>query len=70
MLMRTCQTPGAASALCSFVAGGTGGFHVYFAVDKAVVQRAGLRDFAVVIFRVAIPDNPHGIAGAVEIGFG
>ena len=40
-----------------------------FAVNVAVIERAGLRDFSVGFVRVAVPDDAHRVAAAVEIFF-
>ena len=40
-----------------------------FAVNVAVIERAGLRDFSVGVVRVAVPDDAHRVAAAVEIFF-
>jgi hypothetical protein len=40
-----------------------------FAVNVAVIERAGLRDFAVGVLRVALPNDAHRVAAAVEIFF-
>ena len=40
-----------------------------FAVNVAVIERAGLRDFAVGVLRVALPNDAHRVAAAVEILF-
>ena len=40
-----------------------------FAVNVAVIERAGLRDFAVGVVRVSVLDDAHRVAAAVEILF-
>ena len=40
-----------------------------FAVNVAVIERTGLRDFSVGVVRVAVPDDAHRVAAAVEIFF-